>query len=132
MSCLFVPQQKTNWITEDDFYRPHPEAGRSRSGSPSPQRPAGSHSPVPSGALDQGSFHVTSETGKAKLSPEQESKGFSVVHRRQMGNWSICCSAEAGETVSIKKNGAISAEDFMQLQSGFCWRGAKAQLFLYP
>uniref|UniRef100_A0A670JDL4 Pleckstrin homology and RUN domain containing M1 n=1 Tax=Podarcis muralis TaxID=64176 RepID=A0A670JDL4_PODMU len=90
-SALFVPRQETNWITEDDIYLPSPPPegtakSLSRSLSPSPERPADSQPSIPSGALDQDKLHVTSaKARKPKLSPEAESKGFSVVHRRQMG-----------------------------------------------
>uniref|UniRef100_A0A670JG95 Pleckstrin homology and RUN domain containing M1 n=1 Tax=Podarcis muralis TaxID=64176 RepID=A0A670JG95_PODMU len=89
--ALFVPRQETNWITEDDIYLPSPPPegtakSLSRSLSPSPERPADSQPSIPSGALDQDKLHVTSaKARKPKLSPEAESKGFSVVHRRQMG-----------------------------------------------
>ncbi|CAI5789876.1 Pleckstrin homology and RUN domain containing M1 [Podarcis lilfordi] len=82
---------ETNWITEDDIYLPSPppeETGKglSRSLSPSPERPANSQPSIPSGALDQDKLHLTSaKARKPQLSPEAESKGFSVVHRRQMG-----------------------------------------------
>uniref|UniRef100_A0A670JDX9 Pleckstrin homology and RUN domain containing M1 n=1 Tax=Podarcis muralis TaxID=64176 RepID=A0A670JDX9_PODMU len=77
-SALFVPRQETNWITEDDIYLPSPP--------PEGTRPADSQPSIPSGALDQDKLHVTSaKARKPKLSPEAESKGFSVVHRRQMG-----------------------------------------------
>ncbi|XP_042330847.1 pleckstrin homology domain-containing family M member 1 [Sceloporus undulatus] len=82
---------KTSWITEDDFYLPSPpsvetEKGHSSSRSPSPERIAGGRPLTPSNALGQDEASVSSsETSKPKLSPEKESKGFSVVHRRQIG-----------------------------------------------
>ncbi|XP_066484921.1 pleckstrin homology domain-containing family M member 1 isoform X2 [Tiliqua scincoides] len=81
---------KTNWITEDDFSLPSPSEemgkGLSNSRSPSLGMLANGQPPIPSSALDQSRLHALPlEAGKPKLSPEQESKGFSVVHRRQMG-----------------------------------------------
>ncbi|XP_053119912.1 pleckstrin homology domain-containing family M member 1-like [Hemicordylus capensis] len=81
---------KTSWITEDDFYLPSPpeetEKGLANSHSPSPEKPSDGQSLTASNTLDQGKLHVSSlEAAKPKLSPERESKGFSVVHRRQMG-----------------------------------------------
>lgn len=87
---LFSPQ-KTSWITEDDFSISSPieEMGKGlcNSRSPSLDMLADDQPPIPSSPLVQSRLHASSlEAGKSKLSPEQESKGFSVVHRRQMGN----------------------------------------------
>lgn len=81
---------KTSWITEDDFSISSPieEMGKGlcNSRSPSLDMLADDQPPIPSSPLVQSRLHASSlEAGKSKLSPEQESKGFSVVHRRQMG-----------------------------------------------
>nr|XP_060637215.1 pleckstrin homology domain-containing family M member 1 isoform X1 [Anolis sagrei ordinatus]XP_060637216.1 pleckstrin homology domain-containing family M member 1 isoform X1 [Anolis sagrei ordinatus]XP_060637217.1 pleckstrin homology domain-containing family M member 1 isoform X1 [Anolis sagrei ordinatus] len=82
---------KTNWITEDDFYLPSPppvETLKNVSGSrsPSPESIADGQPLIPSSALDRDEAPVSSsDISKSKLSPEKESKGFSVVHRRQIG-----------------------------------------------
>ncbi|XP_044274616.1 pleckstrin homology domain-containing family M member 1 isoform X2 [Varanus komodoensis] len=81
---------KTSWITEDDIYLPSPpeEAGEGTSNlqCPSPEGSVAGQPQIPSSALDEGGLHVSQlETSKPKPSPEKESKGFSVVHRRQMG-----------------------------------------------
>ncbi|KAL8175709.1 UNVERIFIED_CONTAM: hypothetical protein K2H54_005759 [Gekko kuhli] len=80
---------KTNWITEDDFHLPPPppEEGRGPSSSssqwPPPERAADAPTPTP---RDQGPLQMPSpESRKSKPSPEREAKGFSVVHRRQIG-----------------------------------------------
>lgn len=91
LSSLFIPLQKTSWITEDDFSLPSPSEevgkGLTNSRSSSLDMLADGQPPIPSSALDQSRHQVSSvEAGKPKLSPELESKGFSVVHRRQMGN----------------------------------------------
>ncbi|XP_077170061.1 pleckstrin homology domain-containing family M member 1 [Paroedura picta] len=75
---------KTNWITEEDFHLPPcPEEGRA---------PSSPHGPPPEGAADprlpiqRVPLQMPSpEARKAKPAPEQEAKGFSVVHRRQIG-----------------------------------------------
>ncbi|NXG46710.1 PKHM1 protein, partial [Psilopogon haemacephalus] len=79
----------TSWISEEDFYRP--PVGDSSESSASingfgPQ--AAEEAPTPGliSALDLERLSVpSSERERAKASPEREQKGFSVVHRRQMG-----------------------------------------------
>ncbi|KAJ7313463.1 hypothetical protein JRQ81_004857 [Phrynocephalus forsythii] len=83
---------KTSWITEDDFSLPSPpplvEMGKSL---PTPRSPSPAKTPVgrpaiPSGAIEQGELPASSsEAGKVTLTPERDSKGFHVIHRRQMG-----------------------------------------------
>ncbi|NXN82165.1 PKHM1 protein, partial [Bombycilla garrulus] len=78
-----------SWISEDDFYRPSP-GGSSRSTADTngfgPERDSEGSAPGLIGALDLERLSVpSSDTGKPKMSPEREQKGFSVVHRRQMG-----------------------------------------------
>ncbi|XP_066061313.1 pleckstrin homology domain-containing family M member 1 isoform X1 [Chamaea fasciata] len=78
-----------NWISEDDFYRPSPgESSRSTANTNGFGPEADSEGPAPGlvSALDLERLSVpSSDTGKPKMSPEREQKGFSVVHRRQMG-----------------------------------------------
>ncbi|XP_031456844.1 pleckstrin homology domain-containing family M member 1 isoform X2 [Phasianus colchicus] len=80
------PNRKS-WISEDDFYRP--------SAGESDEIPADANGFVPDGAgegltsgllsaLDLERPSPPSSQGP-RLSPEREQKGFSVVHRRQMG-----------------------------------------------
>nr|XP_056720679.1 pleckstrin homology domain-containing family M member 1 [Euleptes europaea] len=80
---------KTNWITEDDFHLPPSEEvgkGPSSSHWPSPERAADAQLLIQSDAMHQGMLPMPSpEARKSRPSPEQESKGFSVVHRRQIG-----------------------------------------------
>ncbi|KAM6452214.1 pleckstrin homology domain-containing family M member 1 isoform 1-T4 [Liasis olivaceus] len=81
---------KRSWITEDDFYLPSPpeETGKSLSSSPSAslERLASGQPAVLLRVPDQGELSVSSaEPSKHKLSPGRERKGFSVVHRRQIG-----------------------------------------------
>ncbi|XP_062364054.1 pleckstrin homology domain-containing family M member 1 isoform X1 [Cinclus cinclus] len=78
-----------SWISEDDFYRPSPgESSRSMADT-NGFRPEGDSKEPALGlisALDLEMLSVpSSDTGKPKMSPEREQKGFSVVHRRQMG-----------------------------------------------
>ncbi|XP_072860210.2 pleckstrin homology domain-containing family M member 1 isoform X2 [Pogona vitticeps] len=83
---------KTSWITEDDFSLPSPppfvEMGKSllTPCSPSSEKAAVDQPSIPSGAIEQGGPPASSsEAGKPMLSPERESKGFRVIHRRQIG-----------------------------------------------
>ncbi|NXO44275.1 PKHM1 protein, partial [Locustella ochotensis] len=78
-----------SWISEDDFYRPSPgESSRSTADTNGFGPEGDSEGPAPGliSALDLERLSVPpSDTGKPKISPEREQKGFSVVHRRQMG-----------------------------------------------
>ncbi|NXB70585.1 PKHM1 protein, partial [Donacobius atricapilla] len=78
-----------SWISEDDFYRPFPgESSRSTADTNGFGPEGDSEGPAPGliNALDLERLSVPpSDTGKPKMSPEREQKGFSVVHRRQMG-----------------------------------------------
>ncbi|XP_063260149.1 pleckstrin homology domain-containing family M member 1 isoform X3 [Prinia subflava] len=78
-----------SWISEDDFYRPSPgESSRSTADTNGFGPEGDSEGPAPGliNALDLERLSVPSlDTGKPKMSPEREQKGFSVVHRRQMG-----------------------------------------------
>ncbi|RLV91133.1 hypothetical protein DV515_00014229 [Chloebia gouldiae] len=78
-----------SWISEDDFYRPSPgESSRSAADTNGFGPEGESEGPAPGliSALDLERLSVPpSDTGKPKMSPEREQKGFSVVHRRQMG-----------------------------------------------
>ncbi|NXH65158.1 PKHM1 protein, partial [Rhabdornis inornatus] len=78
-----------SWISEDDFYRPSPgESSRSTADTNGFGPEGDSKEPAPGliSALDLERLSVpSSDTGKPKMSPEREQKGFSVVHRRQMG-----------------------------------------------
>lgn len=86
LSPLAYPK---SWISEDDFYRPSPgESSRSTADTNSFGPEGDSKGPAPGliSALDLERLSVpSSDTGKPKTSPEREQKGFSVVHRRQMG-----------------------------------------------
>ncbi|XP_068023290.1 pleckstrin homology domain-containing family M member 1 [Melanerpes formicivorus] len=85
---LGCPKGKS-WISEDDFYRP--ALGDSSEGTANINGfgPEGAEEGLAPGlisALDLERLSVpSSESGKPKASPEREQKGFSVVHRRQMG-----------------------------------------------
>ncbi|XP_032934746.1 pleckstrin homology domain-containing family M member 1 isoform X2 [Catharus ustulatus] len=78
-----------SWISEDDFYRPSPgESSRGMADTNGFGPEGDSKEPAPGliSALDLERLSVpSSDTGKPKMSPEREQKGFSVVHRRQMG-----------------------------------------------
>ncbi|XP_058713917.1 pleckstrin homology domain-containing family M member 1 isoform X2 [Poecile atricapillus] len=78
-----------SWISEDDFYRPSPgESSRSTADTNGfgPERDSEGPALGLISALDLERLSVpSSDTGKPKMSPEREQKGFSVVHRRQMG-----------------------------------------------
>ncbi|XP_039178244.1 pleckstrin homology domain-containing family M member 1 isoform X2 [Crotalus tigris] len=81
---------KRSWITEDDFYLPSPpeETEKSFSSSPSTslERLTSTQPAMPLRAPDRGKLSVSSaELSKLKLSPRRELKGFSVVHRREIG-----------------------------------------------
>ncbi|XP_025920923.1 pleckstrin homology domain-containing family M member 1 isoform X4 [Apteryx rowi] len=79
-------KKRKSWISEDDFYRPSPgESTTDINGFAPDQEEEGPTTGLIS-ALDLERLSVpSSDTGKPKLSPEPEQKGFSVVHRRQMG-----------------------------------------------
>ncbi|KAM6238483.1 pleckstrin homology domain-containing family M member 1 [Porphyrio hochstetteri] len=78
-----------SWISEDDFYRPSPgESSESVANTNGFGPEEAGEAPAPGliSALDLERLSVpSSESGKPKMSPEREQKGFSVVHRRQMG-----------------------------------------------
>ncbi|XP_064255790.1 pleckstrin homology domain-containing family M member 1 isoform X1 [Passer domesticus] len=84
-----LPGCPKSWISEDDFYRPSPgESSRSTADTNGFGPEGDSEGPAPGliSALDLERLSVpSSDTGKPKISPEREQKGFSVVHRRQMG-----------------------------------------------
>ncbi|XP_054252506.1 pleckstrin homology domain-containing family M member 1 [Indicator indicator] len=78
-----------SWISEDDFYRPALGDSSESTANINGFGPEGAEEGLAPGlisALDLESLSVpSSESGKPKASPEREQKGFSVVHRRQMG-----------------------------------------------
>ncbi|NWY75998.1 PKHM1 protein, partial [Erithacus rubecula] len=78
-----------SWISEDDFYRPSPGESSRSTADTNGFGPEGDSKEPALGlisALDLERLSVpSSDTGKPKMSPEREQKGFSVVHRRQMG-----------------------------------------------
>ncbi|NXK91587.1 PKHM1 protein, partial [Formicarius rufipectus] len=78
-----------SWISEDDFYRPSLEESSRSTADTNGFGPEGDSEGLAPGllsALDLERLSVpSSESGKPKTSPEREQKGFSVVHRRQMG-----------------------------------------------
>ncbi|GAB0199362.1 pleckstriny domain-containing family M member 1 [Grus japonensis] len=82
------PKRKS-WISEDDFYRPSPGDSSENTANANGFGPEGAgEGPAPGliSALDLERLSVpSSESRKPKTSPERERKGFSVVHRRQMG-----------------------------------------------
>ncbi|XP_039556749.1 pleckstrin homology domain-containing family M member 1 isoform X1 [Passer montanus] len=84
-----LPGCPKSWISEDDFYRPSlGESSRSTADTNGFGPEGDSEGPAPGliSALDLERLSVpSSDTGKPKISPEREQKGFSVVHRRQMG-----------------------------------------------
>ncbi|XP_065278771.1 pleckstrin homology domain-containing family M member 1 [Emys orbicularis] len=81
--------KRRSWISEDDFYRPSPEGsskGLTDSYGSSLEGAREGRSTELISALDlEGPFLSSSKTGKPKPSPDQEQKGFHVVHRRQIG-----------------------------------------------
>ncbi|NWY60799.1 PKHM1 protein, partial [Chionis minor] len=83
------PGGQKSWISEDDFYRPSLGDGSESTANSNGFGPEGAgEGPAPGliSALDLERLSVpSSESGKPKMSPEREQKGFSVVHRRQMG-----------------------------------------------
>ncbi|NWW89439.1 PKHM1 protein, partial [Rhynochetos jubatus] len=85
----FCAPKGKSWISEDDFYRPASGESSESTADTNGFGPEGAgEGPVPGllSALDLESLSVPSlEGGKPKMSPEREQKGFSVVHRRQMG-----------------------------------------------
>uniref|UniRef100_A0A6G1RZL3 Pleckstrin homology and RUN domain containing M1 n=1 Tax=Hypotaenidia okinawae TaxID=2861861 RepID=A0A6G1RZL3_9GRUI len=75
-----------SWISEDDFYRPSPGESSESVATTNGFGPEEAPAPGLISALDLERLSVPSaESGKPKMSPEREQKGFSVVHRRQMG-----------------------------------------------
>ncbi|NXN26095.1 PKHM1 protein, partial [Nycticryphes semicollaris] len=86
---LSISLKRKSWISEDDFYRPSPGDGTESRADINGFGPEGAgEGPAPGliSALDLERLSVPSpESGKPKMSPEREQKGFSVVHRRQMG-----------------------------------------------
>ncbi|XP_056368024.1 pleckstrin homology domain-containing family M member 1 isoform X3 [Oenanthe melanoleuca] len=84
-----LPGCPKSWISEDDFYRPSPGESSRSTADTNGFGPEGDSKEPALGlisALDLERLSVpSSDTGKPKMSPEREQKGFSVVHRRQMG-----------------------------------------------
>ncbi|KAM9215146.1 LOW QUALITY PROTEIN: pleckstrin homology domain-containing family M member 1 [Leptosomus discolor] len=89
LSPLLGCPKRKSWISEDDFYRPSPGESGENTAETNGFGPEGAgEGPAPGliSALDLERLSVpSSESGKPKTSPERERKGFSVVHRRQMG-----------------------------------------------
>ncbi|XP_009071412.1 PREDICTED: pleckstrin homology domain-containing family M member 1, partial [Acanthisitta chloris] len=89
LSPLLGCPKRKSWISEDDFYRPSPgESGGSTADTNGfgPEEDGEGTAPGLISALDLERLSVpSSESGQPKTSPEREQKGFSVVHRRQMG-----------------------------------------------
>ncbi|KAM6233666.1 pleckstrin homology domain-containing family M member 1 isoform 1-T3 [Spheniscus humboldti] len=89
LSPLLGCPKRKSWISEDDFYRPSPGESSESTADTNGFGPEGAgEGPAPGliSALDLERLSVpSSESGKPKMSPEREQKGFSVVHRRQMG-----------------------------------------------
>ncbi|XP_061872687.1 pleckstrin homology domain-containing family M member 1-like [Colius striatus] len=89
LSPLLGCPKRKSWISEDDFYRP--SAGDASESTAStngfgPEEAAEGPAPGLLSALDlQRPALPPSDDEKPKGSPEREQKGFSVVHRRQMG-----------------------------------------------
>ncbi|XP_010166490.1 pleckstrin homology domain-containing family M member 1, partial [Antrostomus carolinensis] len=89
LSPLLACPKRKSWISEDDFYRPSPGEGSQSTASTNGFGPEGAGEGLAPGlisALDLERLSVpSSESRKPQMSPEREQKGFSVVHRRQMG-----------------------------------------------
>ncbi|XP_042643198.1 pleckstrin homology domain-containing family M member 1 [Tyto alba] len=89
LSPLLGCPKRKSWISEDDFYRPSPGGSDESTADTNGFGPEGAGEGLAPGlisALDLERLSVpSSESGKPKMSPEREQKGFSVVHRRQMG-----------------------------------------------
>ncbi|KAM6334237.1 pleckstrin homology domain-containing family M member 1 [Alca torda] len=89
LSPLLGCPKRKSWISEDDFYRPSPGDSSESTADTNGFGPEGAgEAPAPGliSALDLERLSVpSSESGKPKMLPEREQKGFSVVHRRQMG-----------------------------------------------
>ncbi|KAM6042561.1 pleckstrin homology domain-containing family M member 1 isoform 1-T3 [Theristicus caerulescens] len=89
LSPLLGCPKRKSWISEDDFYRPSPGESSESTADTNGFGPEGAGEGLAPGlisALDLERLSVpSSESGKPKMSPEREQKGFSVVHRRQMG-----------------------------------------------
>ncbi|XP_064030654.1 pleckstrin homology domain-containing family M member 1 isoform X1 [Pogoniulus pusillus] len=85
---LTCPKGKS-WISEDDFYRPalgHSSESTANINGFGPEEDEEGLAPGLISALDLERLSVpSSESERPKASPEREQKGFSVVHRRQMG-----------------------------------------------
>lgn len=81
--------KRRSWISEDDFYRPSPEGsskGLTDSYGSSLEGARGGQATELISALHlEAPFLSSSTTEKPKPSPDQEQKGFHVVHRRQIG-----------------------------------------------
>ncbi|XP_019379116.1 PREDICTED: pleckstrin homology domain-containing family M member 1 [Gavialis gangeticus] len=81
--------KRKSWISEDDFYRPsvvESSKGSIHANGPSLEGNKQGWSTKLISALDlEGPRLPPSEIRKPKTSPDQEQKGFSVVHRRQIG-----------------------------------------------
>ncbi|XP_015741022.1 pleckstrin homology domain-containing family M member 1 [Coturnix japonica] len=77
------PNRKS-WISEDDFYRPSAGDSDDIPADPNGFVPDGAGGGPTSGLLSALDLEGPSLQGP-RLSPEREQKGFSVVHRRQMG-----------------------------------------------
>ncbi|XP_068275034.1 pleckstrin homology domain-containing family M member 1 [Nyctibius grandis] len=89
LSPLLGCPKRKSWISEDDFYRPCPGQSGGSTAATNGFGPEGAgEGPAPGliSALDLERLSVPSlGSGQPKTSPEREQKGFSVVHRRQMG-----------------------------------------------
>ncbi|NXN96025.1 PKHM1 protein, partial [Rhinopomastus cyanomelas] len=83
-----LEQEGNSWISEDDFYRPPGESSEYTAETNGFGPEEADEGPAP-GLISTLDFKRLSgpslESGKPKASPEREQKGFSVVHRRQMG-----------------------------------------------
>ncbi|XP_010190805.1 PREDICTED: LOW QUALITY PROTEIN: pleckstrin homology domain-containing family M member 1-like, partial [Mesitornis unicolor] len=89
LSPLLGCPKRKSWISEDDFYRPSlGDSGESAAEINGFGPEGAGEGPAPGliSALDLERLSVpSSQSEKPKTSPEREQKGFSVVHRRQMG-----------------------------------------------
>uniref|UniRef100_A0A8D0H2T8 Pleckstrin homology and RUN domain containing M1 n=1 Tax=Sphenodon punctatus TaxID=8508 RepID=A0A8D0H2T8_SPHPU len=89
LSPTMTCPERASWISEADFYRHPPEETHkcvSDFNNPLPEGPGEGQPPVLIDALHlNGPCLFSLENGQPKSSPDQEQKGFSVVHRRQIG-----------------------------------------------
>ncbi|XP_074835393.1 pleckstrin homology domain-containing family M member 1 isoform X2 [Carettochelys insculpta] len=89
LSPVTTCPKRRSWISEDDFYRPSPEGsskGLTDSNGPSLEGAGEGQATELISALDlEEPFLSSLKTGKPKVSPGQEQKGFRVIHRRQIG-----------------------------------------------